>query len=86
MRKKIVTFTIGALIACVTHAHAAAQGSIDRVFNFTHAQTMQDRQELATVIRTISEVQQVPSDATLTTLTLRGTPVQISVAEWLFKN
>jgi hypothetical protein len=82
MPKQIV---IGVLIACISHGQAAAEESLDRVFNFTHTGALQDRQEITTVVRSISEMRDVSIDAAHTALTLRGTPRQASIAEWLFK-
>ncbi len=64
---------------------ASAEESLDRIFNFTHTQATQDRQEIAAVVRPISETRDIPNVASETSLTLRGTPAELSIADWLFK-
>ena len=58
--------------------------SRDRVFYLTHTATVQQFREVATVIRTIADIQQVATDDDQKSVTVRATPGQIAMAEWLF--
>jgi hypothetical protein len=58
--------------------------SRDRVFFLTHTATVQQFHEVATVIRTIADIQQVATDDDQKSVTVRATPGQIAMAEWLF--
>ena len=73
------------LLICLLFARAACgQENLDRVFHCTHAETGQDVQEIATVIRLITGIQQVPVDTAKRSLAVHGTASQIDLAEWLF--
>jgi type II secretory pathway component GspD/PulD (secretin) len=56
----------------------------DRTFYLTHTPTVQQFQEVATVIRTIADIKQVSADNDQKSVTVRTTPGQIAMAEWLF--
>lgn len=56
----------------------------DRVFYLTHTDTVQQFQEVATVIRTIADIQQVSTDNDQKSVTVRASAGQIAMAEWLF--
>lgn len=56
----------------------------DRVFYLTHTVTVQQFQEVATVIRTIADIQQISTDNDQKRVTVRATGGQIAMAEWLF--
>jgi hypothetical protein len=57
---------------------------VTRVFTLAHAETIQDFQEVATLIRTMADIRRVFTYNELRAITLRGTPDQIAMAEWLF--
>ena len=78
MRAQEITFVITALFASV------APGQTARILYYTHAETMQDTQEIATVIRSMTDMRQISTDTTPRALTVRGTADQIALAEWLF--
>jgi hypothetical protein len=61
-------------------------GGVDavRVFYFTHDETAQDLQSMGNLIRTTVDIQRVFPYALRRAIALRGTPVQIALAEWLF--
>jgi hypothetical protein len=84
MSIRILTFVIISLLTCVSYG-GAAEEQLDRVFHFVRTESMQDRQQIATVIRSISEMRDVSDDTANGSLTLRGTTTQISVADWLFQ-
>lgn len=84
MRAKTMKFTIAALLASAAFGHPPAEENLDRVFHFTRTETVEDLQQIATVVRSISETRHVSSDTAQRSLTLRGTPSQIAVADWLF--
>jgi hypothetical protein len=67
----------------VVSALASAQDR-DRTFYLTHTDTVQQFQEVATVIRTIADIQQVSADNEQKSVTVHTTAPQIAMAEWLF--
>jgi hypothetical protein len=69
-------------LAVIT-AFASAQDR-DRTFYLTHAPTIQQFQEVATVIRTIANIREVSADEDQKSVTVHTTPGQIDMAEWLF--
>ena len=65
-----------------------APGSTDdvvRVFYLTTAPTVQDFQEISTLVRTISAIRRVFTYNERKALVVRGTDAQIGLAEWLVK-
>lgn len=68
-----------ALSACVAFGQDTA-----RVFHLHHIETEQDLQEFATMVRTMADAPQVTVDSVQKTVSLRGTPSQIAIAEFLF--
>jgi hypothetical protein len=56
----------------------------DRTFYLTHTDTIQQFQEVATVIRTIANIQKVTTDNDQKSVTVHATDGQIAMAEWLF--
>ncbi len=65
-----------------------APGSTDdvvRVFYVTTAPTIQDFQEVSTLVRTISDTRRVFTYNGRKALVIRGTDAQIGLAEWLLK-
>ena len=67
----------------VISAFASAQDR-DRTFYLTHTATVQQFQEVATVIRTIADIQQISTDNDQKRVTVHATDGQIAMAEWLF--
>ena len=56
-----------------------------RVFYVITAPTVQDFQEAATLVRTISDIRRVFTYNARNALVMRGTDAQIGLAEWLVK-
>jgi hypothetical protein len=56
----------------------------DRVFFLTYTATVQQFQEVATAIRTITDIREVSTDNDQKSLTVHATASQIAMAEWLF--
>jgi hypothetical protein len=56
----------------------------DRTFFLTHTATTQQFQEVATVIRTIADIQQISADNDQKSVTVHASVGQIAMAEWLF--
>jgi hypothetical protein len=54
-----------------------------RIFYLTYAGTVQEQQEIATLIRTIGEVKQVWVYQPQKALIMRGTAEQLAMAEWI---
>ena len=69
-------------LAVIT-AVASAQDR-DRTFYLTHTPTVQQFQEVATVIRTIANIQKVSADNEQKSVTVHTSDGQIAMAEWLF--
>jgi hypothetical protein len=84
MRYTAIGFVITALFASMASGQAPAEVNLDRVFQFTYTERVQDLQEISTVVRSISEMRHVSSDTAQRSLTMRGTAAQTAVAEWLF--
>ena len=61
-----------------------ASDDVTREFYAAHAETIQEFQELATVIRTMCDIRRVFTYNSLRAISLRGTPDQMAMAEWLF--
>jgi hypothetical protein len=55
-----------------------------RTFVFTHTATDQQFQEAVTLIRTVTDIQQASIDNPQKSVTVRASPGQIAMAEWLF--
>jgi hypothetical protein len=79
MRAKTIPFAIAALVAS-----GASGQSLDRVLRVAHAETEQELQAIATVIRSMTDIGQVSVDTAQRVLALHGTASQIALAEWLF--
>ena len=80
MRVKAIHFVIAALHA----SWASGQPPLDRQFHFAHAQTKQDLEEIATVIRRIGDISTASVDTTERVLAVRGSASQMGLSEWLF--
>ncbi len=63
-----------------------AQSAPERVFHFKAADTAQDVQEIATVIRNIGGLRELSIDDTQKTLTIHGTAGELAFADWLFND
>src|SRR6267378_5293305 len=70
------------LIATLFVATAFGQ-QLDRTFHFSHAETVQDMQQITTVVRAIAEIKQIAPDTEQKLLSIHGTAAQIALAEWL---
>ena len=69
-------------LAVIT-AVASAQDR-DRTFYVTHTPTVQQLQEVATTIRTITDIKQISVDNDQKSFTVHATAPQVAMAEWLF--
>jgi len=56
----------------------------DRVFYLTHSPTIQQFQEVATVIRTMTDIREAKLDNEQKSVTLHASVAQVALAEWLF--
>jgi hypothetical protein len=83
MRAKTVEFVIAALFVSLACGQTPAGQSLDRVLYFTHPDTPQDLQEIATVIRSIADIRQLFADTPARAITFRGTVDQVALVEWL---
>jgi hypothetical protein len=85
MRAKAGYFLITALFTSLASGQSPAEKILDRQFHFAHAQTRQDLEEIATMIRRIGDFRTASADTTQRVLALQGTASQIALAEWLFR-
>ena len=83
MRAANYAITATALFALIATGRARAQSTTERVFHFAHTPTEQRVQEIATAVRTITDMKDVSADFAAGTLTVTGTADQLQLAEWL---
>ncbi len=74
------TFVLVTAFAAIATAQPA-----ERVLHFVHTQSLQNRQEIATAVRTISTIHDVSLDQDGAALTIHGPAEQMALGEWLFK-
>ncbi len=74
---------VGALIATLASAQTSSP-SVDRVFRFTHTDGEQAFQEIATVVRSMTDIRNATFATSPRGLSVSGTPSQVALAEWLF--
>ena len=85
MRVTPIRIVITALVAFTAFGQPAADRGVDRVLYYTNAKTVQDIQEIATLVRALADVPQVNADTEQRSLSLHGTADQIALAEWLLQ-
>ena len=56
---------------------------LDRVFNLTQTETVQEFQEVATTLRTIADLRPLSADSAQRSLAVRGPADQVALAQWL---
>jgi hypothetical protein len=71
-------------VIAITAMPAAAQPDARLVLHFAHTGSETSAQEIATTIRTITEVKNVVTDYAQRSITIEGSPDQVKLAEWLF--
>ncbi len=62
---------------------AFAQADLERVYHFSNTSSPQSLNEIATVVRSMTDLRTVQVDATAQTLTFSGSPEQGALADWL---
>jgi hypothetical protein len=72
-----------AMTALITSA-ACGQELQERTFRFTHIRAPHEIHEVATALRAITGVGQLSSDTEQPSIKLRGSAVQVALAEWVF--
>jgi len=65
-------------------AQPTLDGETARVFRFAHADSPQQRQEIANAIRSVAEVQRIMVDNRAGAIAIRGTPEQLELTAWIF--
>jgi hypothetical protein len=78
----VFTRAVSAMLLGLVAAHS--QTAEERVFRSVHTDSVQELNELATVIRSIGEIREVNVDTAGKIISIRGTPAQIALADWLF--
>jgi hypothetical protein len=73
-----------AIAGSMAYAQPSADARSERTLHFTQAGP-QGRTDVFNVIRTLTGMQDVSIDGASSSLTLRGTPPQADLAEWLFR-
>lgn len=76
--------TAGFLFAAVAFSQQATNPTIQRTLQFARTTTTQQFQEMATLIRVMSEIREATDDPVQRTLALRAPADQIAIADWLF--
>jgi hypothetical protein len=61
----------------------SASNCEERTFQLKHIRSAQQVQEFATLVRAIGEVNDLSTNADQPSISLRGTPSQVALAEWL---
>lgn len=74
---------IASALTATLFAVTAFGQQLDRTFHFAHAETVQDMQQIATVVRAITEIKQMAPDTEQKLLSVHGTAGQIALTEWL---
>lgn len=75
---------VSAVVPLLLASFAWAQPVSERVFSFRQTEATQHFQEIATVIRSMTEVRDLQVDAERRTLAIRGNADQLALGEWLF--
>lgn len=83
MRARAVQMAIAILFACGANGQIPSDQAVDRVFHFANADTAQDCQQIAMVVRSMTDIRDESIDAAQKALAVRGTAGQIAMAEWL---
>ena len=73
------------LIVLAMSACALFGQDVSRVFQFHHTDGTQNLNEVATLVRTISNLSQVSVDGVAKTMSMTGPEGGIQIAEWLLK-
>ena len=84
MRKHFAGFLIAAVLASTASGQSSTDRGVDRTLHFSHAQTAQEMQEIATAVRSITDIQQAAADTERKLLAVHGSANQVALAEWLF--
>jgi hypothetical protein len=96
MRTQAIGIVVAALFASIAPGQAPGrvpgrapaqrpvQPGQERVLFFANNETPQNVQEIATLVGAIAGIRRVETDTQRGSLTLRGTPDQIALGEWLF--
>jgi hypothetical protein len=83
MRYPLIGLTIAVCWLPAAPGQTPAAQNVDRVFYLTQNETAQDLQEIATTIRSVTDIRQVMADETQRTVTVTTTAGQMAMAEWL---
>jgi hypothetical protein len=78
-------FTLLALFASAASGQTPAEPVLERLLRSTNATTVQDLQEMATMIRSVGDIRYLTVDDAQKALTMRATAAQIARAEWVFQ-
>ncbi len=84
MQAKPIQFAIAVLFATAGFGQTPAAQTEGQVFHFTDAQDPIGIQEIANAIRSAGEITQASLDTGAKTLTVHGTPAQLTMASWIF--
>ncbi len=78
-----IGIALTALLTPVIFGQSPTAAMQDRVFTLKHAGTVQEFQEIANVIRTITEIRDMTADNAQQTVAVHGTTEQLGLAGWL---
>ena len=66
-------------------ASAQTPPTQNQVFDFSNKPTQQGLQEVATILRTVGDIKQLSVDSAASTITVGGTPDQLSMTGWIMR-
>ena len=82
MISKAILFAVLAFVSPAA-VQNSADGNVGRVLHFSSTDSVQDFQEIGTVVKQIADIQQATVDTPEKALVLHATAAQIALAEWL---
>ena len=72
------------IIAALAFAGFLSGQTNDKIFQFRTAQTVQEMQQIATVVKAIGDIRDTSVDTDARRLSVRGSDAQLAQADWLF--
>lgn len=84
MYTKAIALVVSALFASVGLAQPAADENVERAFHLTYTESVQAQQEIATVVRSVTDTRYLTQDVTNNAWNVRGAAVQVAAVGWLF--
>ena len=83
MRTAKLSLLLAGISGCLVGAQPDSPGRVTRTLHFTHIDSAQSMQEIATLIRSIAEIRDASIKPDARVLEITGNAEQVSLAEWL---